>query len=263
MLNRPGLLLAGACLTAFLTLSACAPGPTMSKTVAAKTVTAEAVQSTILDLKAGEVLQFALVRPREGDAAQAIRTRYFQTAIPYAESLGDRYLGTMRIRDTMLGVNKPVAMALYAFPDEAAMETFQASPDWSDYQRMRREGWEELHVFSATLSADTLLKFDPSKDYTLAAAWTRPGTMANYQQYLDGIEADFEQIGARYIAQLGEVDLQSQTDDAENPSQLTIVEWSNGPDLAGLGRTQGYKDNAAAFQSAISRFDLYWFETAQ
>lgn len=252
-------LCASACFAAILGLAAC---ETTSAPAIMTSATAEMPSPVGMELKTGEVLQFALVKPRDGDAAKAVRERYFQTAIPYAQTLGDRALGNFRIRNTLLGDNKPVVMAVYAFPTETAMETFQSSPNFEEYKRMRVEGWEELHVFSATLPADMTLSFDPTKTYTLAAAWTNPGTMPAYQRYLDGIEPDFDEIGARYVAQLRDIDLQSQTDDAGDPSQITIVEWSKGkPDLAGLARTQGYKDNQNNFRSAIRRFDLYWFET--
>lgn len=253
MIKPINCLLASACGAMTLALSACANGPASDPAI--QSVQAQPVT---LDLKAGQILQFAMIRPREGNAAKAVRARYFQTAIPYAQSLGDEYLGNLRVKRTMLGENTPRGIALYAFPDAASQQAFQNSPDWDDYQRMRREGWAELHVFSATIPSDMQLTFDPAKDYTLAAAWTRPDTIADYQAYLDGIEADFDMIGARYVAQLNQVTLQSQTDAAGDPSQLTIVEWSDGPDLPGLQRTQGYKDHASDFQTAISRFDLYW-----
>ncbi len=246
-------LLASACIAATLALSACA-AVTQSEIIKSSTE----VGSLNLDLKAGQVLQLALVRAKEGEAAQAVRQRYFQTAIPYAESLGDEFLGNLRIENTIIGENKPTAIAMYAFPDEAAQQAFQSSPDWPEYERMRREGWDELHVFSTTLVSDMQLKFVPSKNYTLAAAWTRPDTLDDYQRYLDGIESDFGEIGARYVAQFKGINLQSQTDEGGDPSQLTFVEWSGAPDLKGLQQTTGYKENSKYFTKAMTRFDFYW-----
>jgi uncharacterized protein (DUF1330 family) len=246
-------LLTTAALATSVSLSGCNTAP-----AAPPTATAVETSMLTLDLKAGQVLQFAFIKPRKGESAKQVRQRYFETAIPYAESLGDEYLGNLRVNATMLGKNKPQGVALYAFPDAAAQAKFQASPDWPDYQKMRVEGWEELHVFSTVIETDMVLDFDPAKDYTFAAAWTRPDTMTDYQRYLDGIENDFDQIGARYLAQLNGVTLQSHSDDGSDPSQLTIVEWSEGPNLKGLQSTDGYKANADSFQKAISRFDLYW-----
>lgn len=246
-------LLTTAALATSFSLSGCNTAP-----AAPATATAVETSKLTLDLKAGQVLQFAFIREREGEAAKLTRKRYFETAIPYAESLGDKYLGTLRVNATMLGENKPRAIALYTFPNAAAQAKFLASPDWPDYQNMRIAGWEELHVFSTVIETDMVLNFDPAKDYTFAAAWTRPDTMTDYQRYLDGIENDFDQIGARYLAQLNGVTLQSHSDEGADPSQLTIVEWSDGPNLKGLQSTDGYKANADSFQKAISRFDLYW-----
>lgn len=246
-------LLASACLATTIALSACAAvAPTEPAKLSLK------ADILNLDLKAGQVLQLALVRSKEGEIAKAVRQRYFQTAIPYAESLGDEFLGNLGIKNTLIGENKPTAIAMYAFPDEAAQKTFQSSSDWPEYQRMRREGWDELHVFSTTIPSDMRLKFDPSKNYTLAAAWTRPDTLDDYQRYLDGIEPDFDEIGARYVAQFKEINLQSQTDYGGDPSQLTIVEWSGAPNLKGLQQTEGYKQNSKYFTKAIERFDFYW-----
>ena len=243
-------------LTAAVALSGCNTAPAMPPATEVEAIVE--ASSLTLDLKEGQVLQFAFIKPREGEAAKQVRARYFETAIPYAESLGDEFLGSLRVNATMLGKNKPQGIALYAFPDAAAQAKFQASPDWPEYQKMRVEGWEELHVFSTTIKSDIQMNFDPAKDYTIAAAWTRPGTMPYYQTYLDGIEGDFDKIGARFVAQLNDVTLQSHSDDAPAPSQLTIVEWSDGPNLKGLQATDGYKDNAANFQKSISRFDFYW-----
>ena len=240
-----------------LALSACAAAPDISSTERIAEVA-----PLVLDLKAGQVLQFAMVRPREGEAAQAVRNRYFKTAIPYAESLGDEYLGNLSIKQTMSGKNKPQAIALYAFPNEAAQAKFQASPDWAEYQKMRREGWAELHVYSTTVTSDMRLSLDPAKDYTIAAGWTKPGTASDYDKYLDGIETDFDKIGAAYAARFSGVTLQSQTDDAPNPSHLTLVEWSDGPNLPGLQSSEAYKANSKYFQAAVSRFDLYWLKTS-
>lgn len=219
-----------------------------------------AVQSAPLkiDLKAGQVLQVAMLSERKGEAAKAVRARYFKTAIPHAASLGDKYLGNMRVKSTLLGQQNPRAIALWLFPDKAAQDTFRSSPKWPDYVQMRRDGWEELHVYSATVSNDMTLNFDPEKDYTFAAAWTRPNTAPDYQSYLDGIEANFDDIGARYVARFEEVDLQSTVEDVESPSHLTLVEWRDGPDLKGLQNTAAYKANAPSFQKAITRFDFYW-----
>lgn len=241
-----------------LAVSACAAAPETSSVE-----TVADVAPLTLDLKAGQVLQFAMVRPREGEQAKAVRTRYFQTAIPYAESLGDKYLGNLKIKQTMIGENKPQGIALYAFPNEAAQAKFQASPDWADYQKMRREGWAELHVLSTTIPSDMTLKFDPAKDYTLAAGWTKPGTGADYDKYLDGIEADFDEIGAAFVARFKGVTLQSQTDDAPDPSHLTLVEWTDGPNLPGLQSSESYKANSKYFQGSVSRFDFYWVTSAK
>ena len=249
-------LLSSVCVAMAMTLSACAVSTNTSSEAAAIDVA-----PLTLDLKAGQVLQFALVKSREGEAAQAVRARYFQTAIPYAESLGDEYLGNLNIKQTMIGKNKPAGIALYAFPNAAAQAKFQASPDWADYQKMRREGWEELHVLSTTVQKDMTLTFDPSKDYTLAVGWTKPGTSTDYNRYLDGIEPDFDEIGATYVARFEGLTLQSQTDDASDPTHLTLVEWSDGPNLPGLQATEGYKANSKYFQAAISRFDFYWITT--
>jgi len=211
-----------------------------------------------LDLKSGQVLQFALIREREGDAAKAVRERYFKTAVPHAASLGDEYLGNLRIKDTLIGKNKPRAVAIWAFPDVAAQDKFRASPKWPEYVEMRQAGWEELHVYSAVVPKDITITFDQAKDYTLAAGWARPNTMDDYDRYLDGIEADFDQIGANYLARFTRIDLQSSVEAVASPTHLTLVEWSGGPNLDGLRNTKAYQDNAENFSTAISRFDLYW-----
>lgn len=247
------------CLAATLALSGC------TSTAATTPKAAESItESLTLNLKTDEFLQFVLIREREGEAAKEARKVYFETAIPFAASLGDKYLGTLKINKTLLGKNNPRGMAIYSFPNEEAQKEFQATPNWPTYKRLRREGWEELHVFSTVIPNDMEIVFDPSKDYTLAAAWTKPDTFSDYERYLAGIESDFDKIGARYVAQLGDISLQSHSDDATSqPSQLTLVEWSDSPNLPGLQKTDAYKDHAVYFQNAVSRFDLYWLSVPQ
>lgn len=245
-----------------LSLTACA-SPASSKTLPKDTASSQQADPLLLNLKASQVLQLALIKEKDGEVAKAVRKKYFQTAIPHAESLGDKYLGYLKIKDTLIGQHKSRGIALYSFPNEAAQSAFQNSPEWPEYQKMRREGWDELHVFSATIPSDMKLTFDPNKDYTLAAAWTRPDTLGDYKRYLDGIEPNFDEIGAKYVTQFNDIRLQSHTDEGGNPSQLTIVEWMNGPDLKGLQQTQGYKENSKYFQKAVTRFDFYWLGVPQ
>lgn len=236
-----------------LAIAGCVVSP--PKSVAQSTVQSAPI---ILELKSGEVLQFAFIREREGEAAKTVRDLYFKTAVPHAASLGDEYLGNLRIKETMIGKNKPRAIALWKFPNVASQDSFRSSPDWSDYVKMRKEGWEELHVYSAVVPKDMTLTFDPKKDYTLAAGWTRPNTRDDYLRYLDGIEDDFGKIGARYLARFSRIDLQSTTEAIESPTNITLVEWSDGPNLEGLRKTDAYQKNSDKFETAISRFDLYW-----
>lgn len=235
-----------------LALAGCMAGPLES--VAQTTVQSAPIT---LDLKSGEVLQFAFIRERDGAVAKAVRQRYFKTAVPHAASLGDVYLGNLRIKETLIGKNRPRAIALWKFPDVASQDRFRASPDWPEYVQMRKEGWEELHVYSAVVPKDMSLTFDPNKDYTLAAGWTRPNTRDDYLRYLDGIEADFDEIGARYLARFSRIDLQSTTEAIESPTNITLVEWSGGANVEGLRNTKAYQDNSDKFTTAISRFDLY------
>lgn len=219
----------------------------------------EKVQSApvSLELKSGQVLQFALVRERRGEEAQAVRKRYFETAVPHAASLGDVYLGNLRVKETLIGDNKPRAIALWAFPDVASQDKFRSSPKWPEYVDMRKKGWEELHVYSAVVPKNMRITFSPDKSYTLAVGWTRPNMMDEYERYLDGIEADFGAIGAQYLARFTRIDLQSSVESAAHPTHVTLVEWSGEPDLAGLRGTKAYKANAKNFREAMERFDLY------
>lgn len=231
-------------------LPGCAAAPAATQSV-------DKSEILTLDLKKGEVLQFALIRPRDGADAEAVRKKYFRTVFPVATDLGLKSRGGLVIKDVLIGDNKPLGLAFYSFPNAAAKQAFQTNPNMDSYKIMRAEGWEELHVYSMTLDADMQLKFDPSKDYTLAVAWTKPGSLPDYQRYLSGIESDFDEIGARYVARFNGIDLQSHSDDAPDPSQMTLVEWTDGPDLAGLQSTDAYKANSPYFQKSVTRFDFY------
>lgn len=247
-------LFTAACLVAPVSLPSCVTAK------ASKTETAAPSEEALqIDLKEGEILQLILVRSRAGETASAVRSDYFAKVVPVAGSLGGKTHASLPITETLIGSGQSEGISVFTFPNRDAQTAFRNSSDWETFKRMRQEGWEELHVFSVEIPKDMTLRFDRTKSYTIAAAWTRPGTLSDYQRYLDGIEADFDEIGASYVAQLNQVELQSATDLAGNPSQLTIVEWSDGPNLRGLQNTDSYKAHSGDFQKAVSRFDLYAF----
>lgn len=215
-------------------------------------------QSVTLDLKAGQVLQFAMPQPRSGDAAAIARQAYFRDAISLAASFGDEQLGMLQVTDTIYGEEKPTALIFYAFPDWASRREFEAHPDWPGYKAQRPDGWDALMIYSYTVSEDLKLEFNPEKHYTMLIAWTNPDGANDYAAYLEGIETDFERVGARFMHQFKGLGYETNNDpNANAPNQLTLVEWDTYEGLQNMVGGDVYKANAGNFQRGVAEIKLY------
>lgn len=224
----------------------------------ATAMTPATAQAVTLDLTAGQVLQMAMPKPKSGDAAKAARQAYYQTALPLAEDFGDERLGMLQVTDTVVGTPKPSGLIFYAFPDEASRDGFEAHPDWPQYKAQRPQGWDELMVYSTTMREDLTLKFDPNKHYTLAIAWTNPESPDDYARYLEGVETDFDRVGARFMYEFKDIGLETHQDaTATGPTQMTLVEWDTHDGLMSLLRGDAYKANAENFSRGVTDIQLY------
>jgi uncharacterized protein (DUF1330 family) len=257
-------LLTSSLIGAALVLAGCesaATGSAQSQSAQAVPTVKTIAQPVTLDLKAGQVLQMALPKPRSGEAAKAARQAYYADAITLAEQFGDERLGTLSVTETVVGKTKPSALVFYAFPDEASRNSFEAHPDWPGYKAQRPDGWDELMIYSTTIGENLALQFNPDKHYTLAVAWTNPKHADDYGRYLKGVEADFDRVGARFMHEFKDIGYETHQDpNAEAPAQLTLVEWNTREGLMSLLGGDAYKANAEYFQRSVADFQFYRLE---
>ncbi|MGJ8559022.1 MAG: hypothetical protein ACSHX3_02175 [Litorimonas sp.] len=237
--------------------TASAPSQSAKMTPVAKTT----AQPVTLDLKAGQVLQLAMPKARAGNAAKAARQAYYADAITLAEQFGDERLGGLSVTETVVGKAKPSALVFYAFPDEASRDRFEAHPDWPGYKAQRPDGWDALMIYSTTITEDLTLQFNPDKHYTLAVAWTNPENPDDYATYLDGVETDFDRVGARFMHEFKDIGYETNNDpNVTAPTQLTLVEWDTREGLMSLLGGEAYKANADYFQRGVAEFQFYRLE---
>lgn len=236
------------------TATASAPSQDAEMMSVAKT----AAQPVTLDLKAGQVIQMATPKAKSGSAAAAARRTYGSKVLPFAQQFGNARLGQLKITETVVGKEKLDALAFYSFPDEASRAEFDAHPDWPEYKALRPEAWDDLMIYSSTMTEDLVLNFDPNKFYTLAVAWTNPENPDDYATYLDGVETDFERVGARFMYEFKNIDFQTNNDpNAKAPTQLTFVEWETEEGLMALLSGDAYKANSGYFQRGVADIKLY------
>lgn len=248
------------CLMGATVLSGCATG-TGAMFGASTSQSAQVQPSLKLDLEAGQVLQIILPNARPGRKARDARQVYYDTALALAEEYGDERLGMLDVTDTVVGNANPDGVLFYAFPNEASREGFENHPDMPEIRTMRRSGWSELNVFSTTMAEDVKLSFDPEKNYTLAVAWANPANPTDYDRYLDSVESEFENVGARFVYKFRNIGYESQRgNDKIPPVQLTLVEWDAPNGLQALTGSKAYKDSAAYFQSGVADFQLFKLE---
>lgn len=248
------------CILGASILSGCATGTgaIFGSTTAQST---QAQPPLTLDLEAGQVLQIALPNARPGKRARDARKVYYDTAIALAEQYGDERLGMLEVTDTVIGGSNPDGVVFYTFPDEASRNRFEGHPDLPELKSMRRSGWSDLMIFSTTMAEDAKLRFDPQKNYTLAVAWANPANPTDYDRYLDGIEPEFDKVGARFVYKFRDIGYENQVgQDTIPPVQLTLVEWDAPDGLQALTGSQAYKDSVPYFQSGVADFQLFRLE---
>ncbi|MBY6129397.1 hypothetical protein KUW15_11775 [Qipengyuania aquimaris] len=220
-----------------------------------------APEAVSFSLKRGEVLQIIASDNRE-DGRQA-RLDYFTKVLPLAQTEGYRRLAQLNVRESVISETKPDAFSFFAWPSEAAEKRFSQNPDWPEYRQARPEGWDELAIYTATLSEDLSLTFSPNKYYTVVVAWPDPETGADYSRYLEGIEPAVTRAGGRFIAKIYNPRFEAHASPEEAPGQLTFVEWDSLDGFQKVQKMPEYLAHRDYFASGLNRFEFHWMELAR
>ncbi len=212
--------------------------------------------SLTLDLNKGALLSIISVIPKQGEAADAARSEYYQTAFPLASGYGLQREGQLRVVAAPIGAHDSKGIIFFSWPSAEAEAALEAEAAWPGIKALRPKAWEDLRILTDELEDDLTLTFAPDKTYTLAMAWTNPENPKDYDRYMDGIEDAVASVGGRFVYKMFDPKFESHALDAGAPGQVTLVEWDSPQGLANFQETDGFKANAKYLTSGVTRFEV-------
>ena len=247
-----------ACLSlAFLATSCATTEPTPPR--AAATITAPLT----LTYTKGQLISLIIIDAKDGEAATAARDNYYATAFPMATRFGLKRDAGMTIAMTMVGKFKPEALGIFSWSSQAASDELSAQSGWPAIKATRPDGWDELAIFTAPITQDMSLTFDPAKAYTIAVAYINSDNPADYDRYMAGIEPSLNELGGRFMYRMINPVSEFHRTTHEGNVQVTLVEWDSADLIPKFTSTAGYKANADYFGTGVTGFEFHQIVPAQ
>lgn len=208
-----------------------------------------------VNLKRGELL--SIIMPQVGEASGEARAEYAKV-LRLARHYGLRPEGGFRLNVAVPGEYTPDGAFFYSWPSSANESAFTGRPDWPGFKALRRDAWDELNIFTAELDQDVTLRFDPDKFYTMAIAWTNPERPDDYARYMQSIQPQLRELGARMIHSIFDPEFESKTSSRGAPARITLVEWPSVDSLRALRQSAEYKkNNQPLFENGVAAFEFY------
>lgn len=229
------------------------PGATRQ---AAAPVAEQQAAPTVVKLQKGELFSIISSIPNKGEAADAARAQYYQTAFPLAEQYGLKREGQLRVVAVPTGEHQSEGIIFFSWPSAGAESALAAESAWPEIKALRPKAWDDLRIFTDELDEDLTLTFAPEKTYTLAMAWTNPANPDDYDIYMDGIEDAVSEVGGRFIYKMFDPKFESHKLKDDAPGQVTLVEWDTTQGLANFQKTAGFKAHAKYLTSGVTRFEI-------
>lgn len=248
-------------LAATITLALTAGGITL--TAASQAQSSAATQSPAergfsISLERGEVLQ--IFAPEAAEEGANARREFYQSVIPIVEGFGFQRLGQLNVSQRVISDYNPGAFIFFSWPNLAASQRIEATPEWPSIQATRREGWDELKIYGLVLEENLNLQFDPDKHYTVVVAWLDEENASGYSRYLEGIEPAVERAGGRFIYKMRGPMIETIASEPVAPGQITFVEWESTDGFDRVQQSPEYRAHQQYFGSSVERFEFYWLE---
>ena len=209
-----------------------------------------------MEYEAGQVITLSATINREGDDAASARQQYFQQVLPIAGPLGLSRDGSLAIRNTVTGAFEPEVYSFFSWPSAAAEGELNSHESWSGIKTLRPVAWDELRLYSVELEEDVSLTFREDRAYSIAVAWTNPEQPNSYFQYLDTIEAELTDMGARYLYKMRNPRFEQHATPGGDPAQVTFVEWQSPEDLDRFLRSPAYRSASHLLENGVTRFEV-------
>lgn len=222
-----------------------------------------APQATQLNLKKGQYMSITLPEAKSSELATKARQTYYKTAFPLGSQFGLKREAALQIDNAIVSDYNPSSIIFFSYPSRQAEAGLAKHPRWPAIKATRPSIWKELNIFSAELTQDLKISFDPSKSYTLVIAWKKEDDPDGYDKYLKGIEPAVERFGGKFIYKMFNPASETNTASAPAPSQLTFVEWDSLDGFAKVQASDEYKASVPYFQSGVKKFEFYRMSVGQ
>ncbi|MDT0626719.1 hypothetical protein [Alteromonas sp. W364] len=189
--------------------------------------------------------------------AAKLRGKYYQEAIPLAQSFGFKNHVQLNVTNTLVGSTKPTALILSSWPSVATFDEFSALPEWPKLKEMRKNAWDELSLYNAEIDHATILTFREDKYYTVLFAWINPEHPSDYLAYLAGIETALNRIGGTFMLKLKEPSIEVHASENNPPFQITFVEWDTKDGFTKLSKQEDYKRYTNLRDSGLRKVEFH------
>lgn len=218
---------------------------------------ASVTQATQLILKKGQYLSIIMPEAKTTEHARKARQEYYRAAFPLGSKFGLKRETQLKISDTIISEYKPSGVIFFSYPDKQSEAELASHPQWPGIKATRPAIWNELNIFSAELTEDLNITFDPNKSYTLVVAWKKEEDPEGYDKYLKGIEPAVERFGGKFIYKMHNPASETNKPSAKAPSQLTFVEWDSLDGFSKVQASDEYKASVPYFQAGVSKIEFY------
>lgn len=199
----------------------------------------------------------SLITPVMKTGGEAAVKEYYSRAFPLARSFGLQNLGTVKVKQTIIGEFDAPAFSFFTWPDEASEKAFTSHPDWPALKNLRPLGWDELRVYSKEVEEDITLSFHKDKYYTVAVAWLNPDRPNDYDAYMDGVADMVAAVGGRFMFKMKKPQFEAHAITNLAPGQITLVEWPDAESLSSMLSSDSYKTVSPLFRSGVTRFEFH------
>ena len=222
-----------------------------------KTVFAEESDKQTLMVQFAPQQVVQLIAPISDPEKAELRTDYYKTAIPLAQSYGFKNHGLLYVKETLAGDFKPPVIVIGGWPSQQAQTGFKSHGNWQEIKTKRQAAWEELMIYNHLNTERLELSFDKNKSYTVEFAWTKIANPNSYFEYLDAMEPLLEKMGARFVSKFKGPNLDAFEPNAHAPHQITFIEWQSDDDLAQLQALPEYKRIESLLLNGTEKFEWH------
>lgn len=224
---------------------------------------ARVAQPSQLILQKGQYLSITMPEAKTSEEAKKARQHYYKSAFPLGSQFGLKRETALKIDTAIISDYKPSAVIFFSYPDRQSEAGLAAHPEWPAIKATRSSIWKELNIFSAELTEDLAITFDPAKSYTLVIAWKKDEDPEGYDRYLKGIEPAVKRFGGKFIYKMFNPKSETNAPSTIAPSQLTFVEWDSLDGFAKVRASDEYKANVPNFQSGVKKLEFYRMSVPQ